>query len=167
MLTANEIMSKVARVRLMNAIDRDKSFGYAKIDVTVVPKVKDEIYTYHFHFNDKKPELDYEEDITPESDEDLRQLRKMVKMPQYIYAILITKILESGEKESQAFVNFDKGDHTKAVLNLSNIIIDEYIKFKDFKTVNDIINFVNKSELETEQEYQVVQDIRERFGKVW
>jgi hypothetical protein len=162
-MLAKEMLLKISRLRVMNALARDPMFGYANVETTVIEVERDKKYKYHFHFNDEHPELDYEEEVEPETEEEIRELRNMKKKPQNIYSALITKKEENGDKNSNIIVFYDKGSHIEAVMKLTNEIIQSFIDWKGITEIKDLEKYVNASERESEKKFQTEKELEYLF----
>ena len=147
MSLAYDMMEQIATYRIMNAIAVDNEFRYGNVFLTVkeLEKRKKFEITYNFTFaGEDMTQTCIEE---PDNENDIREFVNMRKHPQNIYAAIIFKKQKDEDYlDSEVITVYEKGSEAKAVYELTELIIEEFIKYKEMTSVKEMAKYVKKVE---------------------
>lgn len=164
LIKSEEVLKVIPRLKIMNALAKDDKFSYASVGIIVKEIVKNEKFNFEIHYNKEKPELIQNEEMIPENEDEARLFRKMKKYPQNIYAALVT-MKEDDNFNSSIIYEYEAGPGEKAVIRLTDQIIQEFIKFNNFTKIEEIQKYISEYERKTESENLAKQLIADMFRK--
>lgn len=144
-LNAKEVVTKIPRTKIMNAIARDDSFSYnaVRVDIREIEKYKKYEYTVYFDKNDltKNSVESYE----PTDEFDGITWHNMFKKPQNNYAAVI--VLGTKENyDTQFILHYEKGSAAKAAIELTDTIIQKFIDYKKVSSITEIQSYIREYE---------------------
>ena len=161
-LKAVDVIPKVSLNSILTVMEKEKDFSFALPDVTF--KELERFKKYEVTVNYSENEEPIVDILEAQNDEEGREFRKMMKKPQTMYPAIISMTHEDGRDETKLLLHYEPGQHIRGVYELTLRLIDEYIIFKQFKTVEDAERYIHEVEIESDKAWMVQQDIRGRYG---
>lgn len=169
-LKYTEVIKEVSLERILRLIAREKNFQwtYAAIKVTEPENnVRFDVFASKDLSDKKNKEWGFVESLYAKDKYEARRHRRMKRYPEHNYGVIINITNEEGKTAVRIHYLYDDKNAKIADLSMKMKVVEDYLTYKEFETVEDVVTAVEKQEEDDDREFMMMKKVQEIKNKYY